>query len=115
VCELTLRKEVSFMRAKKAIHERKAKHGKRRTAQEGLASSDLEGLEVTAAEPTGLGPDAAGQSGDIEGLSHVATGDSESVVELVEEGQDLEAEKVSGVENAPDPDETEISTHDRRG
>lgn len=62
-------------------------------------------------EPMGLGPDAAGQSGDIEGLSTVATGDSESMAELVEEGQDLEAERVSGVENAPDPDEAEVRAH----
>ena len=33
------------------------------------------------------------------------------MTELVEEGQDLEAEKVSGVENAPDPDEAEVTTH----
>ena len=66
-------------------------------------------------EPTGLGPNAAGQSGDIEGLSTIASGDSESVAELVEEGQALEAEKVSGVENVPDPDEAEVTTHDRQG
>lgn len=103
------------MGAKKAIHKRKATHGKRRTTQKGLAPKDWQALEVTAAEPTGLGPNAAGQSGDIAGLSAIATGNSESVAELVEEGQDLEAEKVSGVENAPDPDEAEVTTHDRRG
>ena len=102
------------MHTKKAIHKRKARHSKKSIAQKRLASSDLEVLEVTAAEATGLGPNAAGQSGDIEGLSTVATGNSESVAELVEEGEDLEAEKVSGVENAPDPDEAEITTHDRR-
>jgi len=102
------------MRAKKAIPKRKAKHSKRSTAQRRLASINLEDLEVTAAEPTGLGPNAAGQSGDIEGLSAVATGNSESVAELVEEGQDLEAEKVSGIEDAPDPDEAEVTTHGRR-
>jgi hypothetical protein len=114
VCEPALRKEALFMRAKKAIHERKARHGKRRTAQKRVASSDLEDSEVTVIEPAGLGPNAAGQSGDTEGLSGVATGDSESVAELVEEGQDLEAEKVSGVENALDPDEAEVTTHSRR-
>jgi hypothetical protein len=102
------------MRAKKAIHKRKATHGKRSTARQRPVSTALEDLEVTTAESTGLGPNAAGQSGDIEGLSAVATGNSESVAELVEEGQDLEAEKVSGVENAPDPDEAEVMTHSRR-
>ena len=37
----------------------------------------------------GLGPDSAGQSGDTQGLSEVAGADSESVSELVEEGQFL--------------------------
>jgi hypothetical protein len=37
--------------------------------------------------------------------------DSESVEELTEEGQDYEAEVVSGVENALDPDEGEVRTH----
>lgn len=102
------------MRAKKAIRKRKATHGKRSTAQQRPASTALEDLEITPAEPTGLGPNTAGQSGDIEGLSVVATGNSESVAELVEEGQDLEAEKVSGIENAPDPDVAEVTTHNRR-
>jgi hypothetical protein len=96
------------MRNKKAIRKRKA-------AQKRLAPSNWRVLEVALVEPAGFGPNAAGQSGDIEGLSTVASGDSESVAELVEEGQDLEAEKVSGVENAPDPDEAEVTTHDRRG
>jgi hypothetical protein len=102
------------MRAKKTIHKRKATHSKRSTAQKRLASSNLEDLEVTEAEPMGMGPNTAGQSGDTEGLSAVATGNSESVAELVEEGQDLEAEKVSGIEDAPDPDEAEVTTHDRQ-
>jgi hypothetical protein len=102
------------MRNKKATHKRKGTHGKRKSAKEILASSELQDFEVSAVEAPGLGPDAAGQSGDIEGLSTVATGNAESVAELVEEGQDLEAEKVSGVENAPDPDEAEVTTHERR-
>jgi hypothetical protein len=50
----------------------------------------------------GLGPEAAGQSGDIEGLSREALADSESVEELVEEGQAFEAGVISGVEDAPE-------------
>lgn len=102
------------MRAKKPTHMKNVKHNKRSTERKRLASTDLEIVEVAEAKPLGLGPNAAGQSGDIEGLSDVATGNSESVAELVEEGQDLEAEKVSGVENAPDPDEAEVTTHDRQ-
>ncbi len=102
------------MRHKEAVHTRKAVHGKRRTTRKGVAAKDWQAVEITAAEPTGFGPNTAGQSGDIEGLSTIATGNSESVAELVEEGQDLEAEKVKGVEDALDPDEAEVTTHSRR-
>jgi len=44
----------------------------------------------------------AGQSGDLQGLSDVEEADSESVDELLEDGQAYEAEVVQGVENAPD-------------
>jgi len=52
----------------------------------------------------------AGQSGDLQGLSSNATADSESVQELLEEGQYFEAEAVRGVEDAPDPDQGEVRT-----
>jgi hypothetical protein len=58
----------------------------------------------------GLGPGSAGQSGDIQGLSDVAEADSESVVELLEEGQSFEAEAVSGVEDSPDGEVSEVRT-----
>lgn len=48
-----------------------------------------------------MGAEAGGQSGDTEGLSRAEGADSESVEELVEEGQAFEAGIVSGVENAP--------------
>lgn len=60
----------------------------------------------------GLGPSAGGQSGDVQGLSESESVDSESVSELAEEGQDYEAEVVSGVENAPDADRGEVKTHE---
>lgn len=54
------------------------------------------------------GPESAGQSGDTQGLSGIADADSESVRELLEEGQPFEAEAVMGVENVPDADVSEI-------
>jgi hypothetical protein len=48
--------------------------------------------------------EAAGQSGDTQGIPDAAEADSESVEELLEEGQPFEAGVVSGVERAPDPD-----------
>jgi hypothetical protein len=57
-----------------------------------------------------LGPNSAGQSGDLQGISNVADADSESVKELVEEGNAFEADAVDGVENAKDPDVSEVTT-----
>jgi hypothetical protein len=57
-----------------------------------------------------LGPDSAGQSGDLQGISDVAGADSESVKELVEQGNAFEADAVDGVENAKDPDLSEVIT-----
>jgi N utilization substance protein A len=56
------------------------------------------------------GPDSAGQSGDTQGLPDSEEGDSESVTELLEEGQYFEAEAVLGVQDAPDADVAEVHT-----
>jgi len=52
------------------------------------------------------------QAGDLQGLKDAPEGDSESVRELLEEGQAFEAEAVDGVENAPDPDVAEVRTRE---
>ena len=59
-----------------------------------------------------LGPDAAGQSGDIQQLPDVPEADSESVEELAEEGNAFEADAVEGVEDAKDPDVSEVTTRE---
>jgi hypothetical protein len=43
-------------------------------------------------------------------LSNVAEAGSESVEELLEEGQSFEAEAIGGVEDAPDADVAEVHT-----
>jgi len=52
------------------------------------------------------------QSGDLQGLSNVECADSESVDELLEEGNAFEAEVVKGVEDAEDADGAEVHTHE---
>ena len=59
----------------------------------------------------GTGSAAAGQSGALQGLSRNPDADSQSVEELIEEGQTHEADVISGVENAPDADQGEVRTH----
>ena len=65
---------------------------------------------ITPSGRRGLGAASGGQSGDTQGLSRKSYDDSESVEELMEEGQYMEAEAVSGVENAPDADQGEVRT-----
>ena len=55
---------------------------------------------------------SGGQSGDLQGLSSVERANSESVDELLEEGNAFEAEAVAGVENAGNADEEEVHTHE---
>ena len=55
---------------------------------------------------------AAGQSGDIQGLPDTAQADSQSITELVEEGNSFEANIIQGVENAPPADQSEVKTRE---
>jgi hypothetical protein len=68
--------------------------------------------ELVSYEPRGLGARSGGQSGDTQGIPAKPDVDSESVEELLEEGQTYEAEVVEGVENAPDPDQGEVRTRE---
>ncbi len=75
------------------------------TKQEGIRT-----YSSVSGRKKGTGPGSAGQSGDTQGLSDVAEAGSESVEELIEEGQSFEAQVISGVENVPDADESEVYT-----
>ena len=52
------------------------------------------------------------QSGDLQGVSRAEQADSESVDELVSEGNLFEAGAVAGVEEADNADEKEVHTHE---
>jgi hypothetical protein len=69
-------------------------------------------LDTVAVALEGQGARAGEQSGDLQGLSNVAGANSESVDELIEEGNAFEAEVVKGVEDAGDADEGEVRTHE---
>jgi hypothetical protein len=55
---------------------------------------------------------SAGQSGDLQGLSNIEGANSESVAELIEEGNAFEADAVTGVQDASDTEEKEVRTHE---
>jgi len=71
---------------------------------------------VTAADQTyrepRRSPELSEESGDLQGLSRVEGADSESVDELLEEGNAFEAGIVSGVEEADDSGVREVHTHE---
>jgi hypothetical protein len=69
-------------------------------------------VDTVAFALEGPGARAGEQSGDLQGLSNVEGADSESVDELLEEGNAFEADVVKGVEDAEDADEGEVRTHE---
>jgi hypothetical protein len=52
------------------------------------------------------------EAGDLQGLSDVESSDSESVDELLEEGNAFEAGVVAGVEDAGERGVREVRTHE---
>lgn len=61
---------------------------------------------------SGEGAVSGRQSGDLEGLSRTEQADLESVDELVQEGNIVEAGVVAGVEEADDQGTKEVHTHE---
>jgi len=73
------------------------------------ASSTLDAAEFSVEKPearSGL------LSGDLQGLSNVEGADSESVDELLEEGNAFEADAVAGVEEADNAEGKEVRTRE---
>jgi hypothetical protein len=85
---------------------------KKKPARKPRTRGKSESVNSVAYEPKGLGAGSGGQSGDLQGLSGIAGADSESVDELIEEGNAFEAEIVKGVQDVPDADEGEVRTHE---
>jgi hypothetical protein len=106
-------KKIVKMAKKKAAAKTKPV-AKKKAAPKKAAARQVRGksneVELVSYQRRGLGADTGGQSGDTQGLSGRVDVDSESVKELLEEGQSYEAEAVKGVEDAPDPDVAEVHT-----
>jgi len=69
-------------------------------------------VDTEAFTPEAVRERPGGQSGDLQGLSNIEGADSESVAELIEEGNAFEADAVAGVEHAGDTDQKEVRTHE---
>ena len=100
---------------KKAAPKRKAARkssARRRSLRETQAVFGSQGVETVQLKRRARAAAAGVGGGDFGGVSVVEGADSESADELLEEGQTFEAGIVSGVENAPDPDQGEVRTHE---
>src|SRR5271170_2969516 len=69
-------------------------------------------VDTEAFAPEALRERSGGQSGDLQGLSNIEGADSESVAELIEEGNAFEADAVAGVEHAGETGQKEVRTHE---
>ena len=101
----TASKKVSAKRKTPAKKLMKKKAAKKRSTARKLPSARTSEVRTSRA---GSGR----QAGDLQGLSRVARANSESVDELIEEGNPFEAEAVMGIENAENADEQEVRTHE---
>jgi hypothetical protein len=111
--KLAGKKAVKKHSAKQAAHKKvtaKAADKKSRSPRPGPIRRRAREEETDAFLPTEPVAGSAGQSGDLQGLSDFELADSESVDELLEEGNAFEADVVAGVEEADTP--KEVRTHE---
>jgi hypothetical protein len=101
---------------KKAAAKTKALGRKTTSPRTGAVKKRVPGknlsVDTEAFALEGLRARSEGQSGDLQGLSNIEGADSESVEELLEEGNAFEADVVMGVEDAGDAEGREVSTHE---
>jgi hypothetical protein len=101
---------------KKAAAKTKALGKKTTSPRTGVLKKRVPGknqsVDTEAFALEGLRARSEGQSGDLQGLSNIEGADSESVEELLEEGNAFEADVVMGVEDAGDAEGREVSTHE---
>ncbi len=91
---------------------RKTAVGKTARAAKKQVRGKSQTVDTVVFAPEGLAASSGGQSGDLQGLSSLAGANSESVDELLEEGNAFEADAVKGVQDAGDADEEEVHTHE---
>jgi hypothetical protein len=98
--------------AKKKAAPKKKARGKINRAAKKRVRGKSQTVDTMAYASEGLAARSGGQSGDLQGLSNLAGANSESVDELLEEGNAFEAEVVKGVQDAGDADEGEVHSHE---
>lgn len=81
----------------------------------GRPSGNEAAADELGQDPRQVGPESAGQSGDLQRLSTTEDADNESVEELEESDQAQEAATVEGLEDAADHPERPVHTHNEYG
>jgi hypothetical protein len=97
---------------KRKASSKKAAPRKKPAPKKARVRGKSQGVDTVVFESKGLGARSGGQSGDLQGLSNREGAASESVDELLEEGNAFEAEVVKGVEDASNANEREVVTHE---
>lgn len=93
--------------------QRKPASSKRRGSRAALVETrGIETVPLSAIKPKARTAAVGGGAGDYEGVSSEEAADAESPRELLEEGQTFESEAIAGVENAEDPDRSEVKTRE---
>jgi hypothetical protein len=76
------------------------------------ASRESQSVDTVAFAPDGMGARSGEKSGDLQGLSNIQCADSESVDELLEEGNAFEAGIVLGIEDSRNREGQEVRTRE---
>jgi hypothetical protein len=80
--------------------------------RKGAGAKRTRKVDTKSFAPQGRRPRPVPQSGDLQGISNVEAADSESVGELIEEGNAFEADVVMGVEEAGERSNREVHTRE---
>jgi len=99
-------------RIKAKVSNRRVTRGKRAAAPGKFVRRKIRGSAIEEFPLQGRVSSPGKRSGDLQGLSAVERADSESVDELLEEGNTFEAGAVMGVEAADDAEGGEVHTHE---
>jgi len=88
------------------------KKAQKKASRKKPSRAKREYLNTQPFSPDVLGPRSSKRSGDLQGVPRREEADSESVEELLEEGNTFEAGAVLGVEDADSHDEKEVRTRE---
>ena len=105
-------RQASTRQQKAATKSEKRATGKKAVSKKTGASQPKARRVSQSSRTTAFSPELDAQSGDLQGISRIEEADSESVSELIEEGNAFEADAVAGVESANDTEEQEVHTHE---